>query len=1036
MYAYDCFISCRHVPVEDLHIFAFFSHLRYLPFSFYNDHGLVIDSGRSLEVGASFVFSVIESQTIERQFATASKLVKFLIENGADQLAFNALNCFFANSATCVYRFGVVSEKLMAMMKNQGKQFLTTVLKGLVGKMLLADSLDCQLSVGCMISFPAEFVGIPQLSKEALRSYGTYNRRLSLLTIMVGACQQRWPSLLPAYEEIRRQTTWWCKLENHSILFDHHHCQRNAMRYVKSLIPRMFAGGMPLDEVKSFCDVFKEVTPEFITMSYVTFLCSDSNSLTESELFNKLLQAFRSSGMTGLDCKECICNRILPQISGTNYPRLRLLLSLVPTLSNSFADGNPPEPVADLGLTEIQDKCRVLDILRDCALSRCTKIRAINFHELIEQPWEVIQGMLSESSLMHLVTLSTPLQLDPDQFYICLLRRTVTSFEEERTEDTDGADFDGETTIDMGKYSAITLNLRRIAKHELAAKQARWVSEIIPLSKFKIDVLLIARQRAEEYLDSVRSDPFKQSQAQRFVTALANSERDTRTKYALRVLQPYYNIGLQSPKKLIFDLYHNFAAWALNKCTSNGTPFHVDIHTLVWKIGERHEIEQAQLNQFRHELIQHWLKTGSTRDPLDYRSHDEDTTSIHGGVASGSSVFVEDPEEAAQTRERDTTARIVYTLCCPFSVNKSDHWCLFLLRYAVEAHPGKKFDCKARALKALFRIADNETIQRACAKIDFSNLQTIVQKSSPAKDGSYAYVVVLQKYLRYCVFLSTLQEMRLPFTLHHISSGDIFALVRGLWRHYRKQPAIVLLIAQMMIDFKLSDRLLWNNVLLELWRLKCYRTLLRLLQPLSTIPGLWDDKTTIDGSTKLVKLWKQVLMVPLNEYRDSNPIHRSSESKPASQDELKYTKTFENVVFSLSHCPFLDLICLENFVRAFVEIQQVELAIQCCMLACSVETRSQCILVLIESDKTAALLSKISLRNMNLTRVVYGEVLRGHHFRSLQKSPFWSPFLTFAAAQPKSVVDKFCRSLQCEGEIHAVEKVRNQQRVNDCTPTV
>merc|ERR1719174_3421866 len=107
--------------------------------------------------------------------------------------------------------------------------------------------------------------------------------------------------------------------------------------------------------------------------------------------------------------------------------------------------------------------------------------------------------------------------------------------------------------------------------------------------------------------------------------------------------------------------------------------------------------------------------------------------------------------------------------------------------------------------------------------------------------------------------------MRLPFNLDHISSGDIFGLVRGLWRHYRKQPTIVLLIAQMMIDFKLSDRLLWGSVLLELWRLKRYRTLLRLLQPLSTIPGLCDVNAARDGSSNLVKLWQQVLMVPLNE---------------------------------------------------------------------------------------------------------------------------------------------------------------------------
>ena len=52
----------------------------------------------------------------------ASKLVKFLVENGADQLAFNVLNSFFASSASCIYRLGLVSEKLMAMMKSRGKE--------------------------------------------------------------------------------------------------------------------------------------------------------------------------------------------------------------------------------------------------------------------------------------------------------------------------------------------------------------------------------------------------------------------------------------------------------------------------------------------------------------------------------------------------------------------------------------------------------------------------------------------------------------------------------------------------------------------------------------------------------------------------------------------------------------------------------------------------------------------------------------------------------------------------------------------------
>ena len=84
--------------------------------------------------------------------------------------------------------------------------------------------------------------------------------------------------------------------------------------------------------------------------------------------------------------------------------------------------------------------------------------------------------------------------------------------------------------------------------------------------------------------------------------------------------------------------------------------------------------------------------------------------------------------------------------------------------------------------------------------------------------------------------------------------------------------------------------------------------------------------------------------------------------------------------------------------------------------------------MLIESSEAVTLLDKISSQNLNLARVVYEEILSGHHFRCLQKTQYWSPFLTFVAMQPKSVAEQFCRSLQRSGDLHSVEEVMSQQK--------
>ena len=47
------------------------------------------------------------------------------------------------------------------------------------------------------------------------------------------------------------------------------------------------------------------------------------------------------------------------------------------------------------------------------------------FHQLIENPWIILNLELSEETLPRLIPLSHPLNLDQDKFYLCLVENMI-----------------------------------------------------------------------------------------------------------------------------------------------------------------------------------------------------------------------------------------------------------------------------------------------------------------------------------------------------------------------------------------------------------------------------------------------------------------------------------------------------------------------------------------------------------------------------------------------------------------------------------
>lgn len=75
-------------------------------------------------------------------------------------------------------------------------------------------------------------------------------------------------------------------------------------------------------------------------------------------------------------------------------------------------------------------------------------------------------------------------------------------------------------------------------------------------------------------------------------------------------------------------------------------------------------------------------------------------------------------------------------------------------------------------------------------------------------------------------------QLRLPYNIDRLSSmrSNPLGFVRGLWRDYRHQGAMLPLIGRMMLDFGVVDAMLWSALLQQMLKLGMYRRLTCLLQ--------------------------------------------------------------------------------------------------------------------------------------------------------------------------------------------------------------
>lgn len=129
----------------------------------------------------------------------------------------------------------------------------------------------------------------------------------------------------------------------------------------------------------------------------------------------------------------------LSQLPPTAYERLHFVASLL--YQRARAVGNAPVMVPlqhalytaclcvlTVVLVCLQEMAEAQLSTLDILMSFKPEDALLPFHALVSQPWAVLPPVLTGENIGKLIALSAPLSLNPDHFYVHLVRRLVVGY--------------------------------------------------------------------------------------------------------------------------------------------------------------------------------------------------------------------------------------------------------------------------------------------------------------------------------------------------------------------------------------------------------------------------------------------------------------------------------------------------------------------------------------------------------------------------------------------------------------------------------
>ncbi|XP_029139870.1 kinetochore-associated protein 1 [Protobothrops mucrosquamatus] len=504
--------------------------------------------------------------------------------------------------------------------------------------------------------------------------------------------------------------------------------------------------------------------------------------------------------------------------------------------------------------------------------------------------WKIISAEINQESFPKLLLICKVMKVSLDNLYVSAVNHI---FQEQLKPKLLAAASSGQIwPVDKRTeetMQAVQSYLLAITKPEWATALAHQIAQELPTGPTKVQTLTVCLGLAETWLRNPTVTDDSREKAQVHLKKLQGQHKKAATEAVLaaqKLNSEDHQKLLGKPANLIILLYqHSSIAERIQNPTGRDYP---DIHAAAREIAQ---INNLDLKKIWDTLLERWLCPNV----------------LLTGEASGGSENVQEDEDLKriiyllQLYPVDNQLRILYecamSTTSPIGVNQLT------------------FAHRSRALRCLLFLADPAAVE-SLFKIPMNKVRN---------------------FMKCLIYLAELEVLNIPYTYESFQRAPKEGLIKGLWKNHSHEPKAVKLVAELCMEYKVHDPVLWNGLLQKLMGFKMVHYLRKVLVETSGIYSLW----LIPNYSRA---WHSVILAPV-----------LSALCPPNPDQLEVCcRSFKMLLM----CPVLADLDLIGIAKRYAQLDLVGLALGCLVLIPYPEKRAQEIQALLSSSDLERLLQQ------------------------------------------------------------------------------
>uniref|UniRef100_A0A8C5RXK1 Kinetochore associated 1 n=1 Tax=Laticauda laticaudata TaxID=8630 RepID=A0A8C5RXK1_LATLA len=401
--------------------------------------------------------------------------------------------------------------------------------------------------------------------------------------------------------------------------------------------------------------------------------------------------------------------------------------------------------------------------------------------------WKIISAEINQESFPKLLLICKVMKVSLDNLHVSALNHIFREMKPKLVAATASGQLWPVDKRMEETMQAVQSYLLSNTKPEWAAALVHQIAQELPTGPTKVQTLKICLGLAEKWLKDPTITDESREKAQVHLKRLQGQHKKAAMEAVLaaqKLNSEDHQKLLGKPTNLILLLYqHASIAERIQNPTGRDYP---DIHAAAREIAQ---INNLELKKIWDTLLERWLCPNVLPTGV---------SSASSGCLAGQVIIY-----LLQLYPVDNQLRILYEFAVsatsPIGVNQLT------------------FAHRSRALRCLLFLADPAVIE--------------LLFKTPMKK--------VRNFLKCFIYLAQLEVLNIPYTYESFHRASKEGMIKGLWKNHSHEPKAVKLVAQLSLDYKVHDPLLWNGLLQKLMGFKMVHYLRKVLVEISGIYSLW-----------------------------------------------------------------------------------------------------------------------------------------------------------------------------------------------------